>query len=321
MAITISRSSAGLLLALLAVSIAALNASASKLVMQEAVSPLQLSALRALGASAVLLGGLVIVAPRRLLVPWRLVPGVVLYGAIGIAAAQVSTALAFQRLDVGLAILIQYLAPLLVALWTAAVVRRPLERRAWLGIGLAICGLAIVALASHGAAQVNALGVFFAAASAFAVATNYVLVERSVGQVQTPALIAWGTLIAGIVLGALNPSGVRDVLPVLDLRTGFRGLLVADGTPVWFLLMFIVGVGTVAYFATLLMAIRRLTATRTAVTQMLEPVLAAVAAHLLLAETLGSWQITGFAIVLAGVGWAGQPSPLIVGEIVDGEAA
>ncbi len=46
--------------------------------------------------------------------------------------------LAIHRLAIGVALLIEYLAPLLVALWARFVYHEPVRRRIWVALALAL---------------------------------------------------------------------------------------------------------------------------------------------------------------------------------------
>ena len=48
------------------------------------------------------------------------------------------------RLPIGIALLIEYIAPILIALWAWAVFKEPIRRRIWVALVLAVVGLAVV---------------------------------------------------------------------------------------------------------------------------------------------------------------------------------
>ena len=63
----------------------------------------------------------------------------------GIAMVQWLYFVAIQRMPVGIALLFEYTAPLMVALWVRFVQRQPVRSRLWLGLACALVGLALVA--------------------------------------------------------------------------------------------------------------------------------------------------------------------------------
>jgi drug/metabolite transporter (DMT)-like permease len=48
---------------------------------------------------------------------------------------------AIRQLPVGIALLFEYTAPVMVALWARFGQRRPVRRRLWLGLALSLAGL------------------------------------------------------------------------------------------------------------------------------------------------------------------------------------
>src|SRR5581483_3116713 len=88
-----------------------------------------------------------------------------LFGVVGVALVQLFYFLAIHRLAIGIALLIQYLGPLLVAIYARAFGREPARRRIWLALGCSLAGLALMVELWNGAA-LDGLGVAFALVSA-----------------------------------------------------------------------------------------------------------------------------------------------------------
>lgn len=102
----------------------AVNGTVSKVILGSGISSGQLTAVRCAGA---LIGlGLIAAAtrPRSLRVRTGDLPLLVALG-IGLAVVQWAYFFAIHRLDIGIALLIQYIAPLLVALWARFVFTSP----------------------------------------------------------------------------------------------------------------------------------------------------------------------------------------------------
>jgi drug/metabolite transporter (DMT)-like permease len=79
------------------------------------------------------------------------------------------------------------------------------------------------------------------------------------------------------------------------------GALIATTSPVWFLMLTMIVVGTIVPFLLLVGALRHISATRAGVTAMFEPVAGALVAYAWLGESLSAVQLTGGAIVLIGI--------------------
>ena len=54
------------------------------------------------------------------------------------------------RLPIGIALLIEYIAPILIALWAWSVFKEPIRRRIWVALVLAVAGLAVVVRSGAG---------------------------------------------------------------------------------------------------------------------------------------------------------------------------
>src|SRR5205823_9588407 len=65
-------------------------------------------------------------------------------GIGGLALVQWSYFFAIHRLPIGEALLVQYVAPLLVALWARFVYRERVRPRIWLALALGVAGLVLI---------------------------------------------------------------------------------------------------------------------------------------------------------------------------------
>jgi drug/metabolite transporter (DMT)-like permease len=87
---------------------------------------------------------LAVTAPGRLRLSRRELPYIVSFGVAGFAFVQWFYFLAINRLAIGVALLIEYLAPLLVALWARFFYKETVRRCIWVALGLALTGLALI---------------------------------------------------------------------------------------------------------------------------------------------------------------------------------
>src|SRR5688500_15638548 len=95
----------------------ALNGSLARFLLDDGVSAPHLSELRSGLSFVALLVGVAIVSPGRLRVERRDVPRLAWLGIAGLAGVHATYFLAIERLPIGVALVIQYLGPLLVLLW------------------------------------------------------------------------------------------------------------------------------------------------------------------------------------------------------------
>src|SRR6266540_2422459 len=123
----------------------AVNGSVAKLVIQAGIGPAHLTTLRASGAFLALLGGVLVHDARRLAVRRQELATLVVFGLTGLFLVPMLYFVAISRLPVGIGLLFEYTAPLLVALWARFGQRRPVRTRLWGGLVLSLAGLACVA--------------------------------------------------------------------------------------------------------------------------------------------------------------------------------
>lgn len=110
----------------------------------------QVSFLRIGLAAVFVLVSVAALRPRALRIrgrDWGVLLG---YGLFGVAGAQAFFFVAVTRIPVGVAVLLEFTAPVFVALWVRFVRHTNLPTAVWLGIALAMAGLAMVAQVWHG---------------------------------------------------------------------------------------------------------------------------------------------------------------------------
>src|SRR5262245_31547129 len=280
-----------------------LNGGISKTILAAGLSSGRLAQVRSLGAAVALVAVLALIAPARLRLTRRELPYVVTFGVAGLAFVQWFYFLALHRLAIGVALLIEYLAPLLVALWARFFAKETVRRRVWVALGLALGGLALIVNVFGGGTSLSTAGVLFALAGAFAYATYVLLAEHVVGNRDPVSLLAWGFLFASVFWAVLDPLWSFPG-HLLTTRTSLQGNLAEWHLPVWTLALLMIVVGTVVPFFLLISALRHLPATRVGIVAMLEPVVGAVVGWAWLSESLGGVQLLGAAVVLAAIALA-----------------
>jgi drug/metabolite transporter (DMT)-like permease len=276
----------------------AVNGTVSKVLLTGGITALRLTELRCAGALLGLGVVLAVVSPQRLRVRLRELPMLAAFGIAGVAATQWFYFVAIGRLPVGIALLFEYTAPLMVALWARFVLHEQVRSRVWVALVLALGGLALVAQVWAGG-SLDGTGVAAALAAAVALAAYYLLGERSTTTRDPLSTTFWSFVFATAFWTVLQPWWSFP-WESLDGSTALLGNV--DGTaPVWLLAASMVVLGTILPFVLVLTGLRHLPATRVGVVGMLEPVLAAAVAWAWLGEALGAAQLVGGAVVLAGI--------------------
>ena len=269
-----------------AVALWSLNAVVAKVVIESGgLSAMRLAEVRSTGSGLLMLAALALMRPRTLRFrrrrEWLWIAA---FGIGGLAFVHFLYFAAIQRLDIGTGLVIEYIAPALVAAWARFFVHEPVRRRLWIALAVALGGLALVVELPNGV-TLNGLGVAAAFAGAFAYAFYILMADRSLKEGRdAPSLLAWGLLFAGVFWAIVQP---RWSFPggLVAGDASLLGRLAGVSAPVWLLLLSVVVLGTIVPFVMILNALHHLSPTRVVVVAMLEPVLATLTAFAWLEES------------------------------------
>jgi drug/metabolite transporter (DMT)-like permease len=283
----------------LGVTLFAVNGTVSKVLLTTGISAPRLTELRCAGA--VLGLGLLVLAvePARLRVQRDELPLLASYGVLGVAFTQCFYFIAIERMPVSIALLFEYTAPVLVALYARFVLHERVRSRVWVALALAVSGLALVAEVWSGA-TLDGIGVGAALIAAVALAAYYILGERSSGTRDPLSTTFWAFVFASVFWAIAQPWWGFPTASVQG-STSLLGNLDAQSLPVWGLAAWMVVLGTVVPFLLILSALHHLPATRVGLASMLEPVLAGLVAWAWLGEALSPPQLAGGVVVLFGI--------------------
>ena len=277
----------------------AVNGSVSKVVLNSGLSSLELAQIRATCAALGLLAFLVLFARARLRVGRRELLFLAAFGVVGVAMVQWLYFVAIHNLPVGVALLIEFTAPLFVALFARFVYKERIRRRIWVAVILCIAGLGVVVEVWAGVAF-STVGVTAALGGAFGLTAYLLMAERERRHRDPVSLSFYGFLFAAALWAVVQPLW-EFPWNVLGDTVSLQGNLSDHSAPVWLMVGFIIVVGTMITFSLLTGALRHLSATRASIVATLEPVVATVVAWIWLEETFGPTQLIGGAIVLGGI--------------------
>jgi drug/metabolite transporter (DMT)-like permease len=293
------RPALGYAMVAIAATLFAVNGTVSKVILKSGLSAEQLTEVRCAGA---LVGLLLLAAstrPASLRVRLEELPLLLALGVIGLALVQWSYFYAIARLDIGVALLIQFVGPILVALWARFVFGEHVRQRIWLALALALAGLTLIVEVWRGG-RLSTAGTLAAVVAAFTYAAYILMAERGVRRRDPISLSAWGFLFATLFWSVLAPwwdfpSGrVDDDVSLL-------GNLASSHFAVWLLMLWMILLGTIVPFLLVVGALLHITATRAGITGMLEPVVAICVAWVWLGEALHPVQVGGAVLTLAGI--------------------
>jgi drug/metabolite transporter (DMT)-like permease len=222
---------------------------------------------------------------------WRLIVG---FGLMPVLGCQLFFFSAMQRMPVAVALLIQYLAPvmLVVAVWVRTR-RAPSALVLW-GSLVAIVGLVLVVDISG--ASFDLIGTLLALAAAVCVCAYFVISERAGDDLPPLALAASGLLTGAIVMGILCVTGIMPFeAPAVSV------VLAGAAVPWWMPLLWVAGVATTLGYAFGVMAVPRIGSRVASFVGLSEVLFALMFAWIFLAEVPAPVQFAGGALILVGV--------------------
>ena len=205
---------------------------------------------------------------------------------------------AIDRLPIGIGLLFEFTAPVLIALWARFAWHEPVRRRVWPALGLVIGGLDArrAGLARHRRSTASASLAGLLAAVALAV--YYLMGERLVGRRDPISVVCFGLGFASLAWAIVLPWWS---FPTETLRISVElphGLVTV---PVGALALWGIVLGTIVPFSLSVAALKHLPATTVGIVATFEPVAAAVIAWVWLGEALVAVQIVGGVVVLVGI--------------------
>ena len=291
---------AGYALAAGAATLWAINASIASTLMDRGLDWAPLSQLRVSGAFVLLAAGLAVARPRLLRVDRAAVPELAVLGVVALAPVQATYFLAIDRLEIGAALTIQYLAPLLVLLWLRLWLGRRIASGVWYAVALSVAGCFFV-VEAYNAGSLDGIGVAAAFASAITFASYMVLSERAGAHHSPFTTITYGFGFATLAWAVAQPWWL---FPFDELGSPRDALLAAG----------VVVVGTLLPFLAMVAALALIPASRGGVVATLEPVLAALFAWVLVGQELAALQVLGIVLVVAAVVWVQLHRPDLEAE-------
>jgi drug/metabolite transporter (DMT)-like permease len=219
----------------------------------------------------------------------------VIYGVVAMAGTQLAYFNAVARLDVGVALLLEFLAPVLLLTWSSLRARSLPARATLAGAALSLIGLALV-LDVGGTTALDPIGVAWGLVAAACLSGFFVLSERGADELPVLVMAAGGTTVGALVLLLSVLIGVVP-LAFSTADTELAGLSVPWFVPVLWLIL----VATVAAYLTGIAAIARLGTRVSSFVGLAEVLFAVLIAWLLLAELPGPGQLVGGACIVAGI--------------------
>ncbi|HET6684692.1 MAG TPA: EamA family transporter [Gaiella sp.] len=290
----------GYAMAVAAAGLFAINGTVSKVILTSAdMTSLRLTELRTTGAFAGLAVFIALTSPGRLRIGRDEIRLLVFYGIVGFALVTWLYFVAIERLPIGIGLLLEFTAPVLVALWARVMWHEHVRRRVWAALALALAGLMLVAEVWQDA-RLDTVGVAAGLLASGALATYFLAGEHATGRRDALSLTCISLGVAAAFWAVVQPWWGFPFDELWE-TVSLQGALESTTAPVWLLSLWMIVLGTIIPFALSLGALHHLPATRVSIVAMVEVVLASIVAWVWLEETLSAAQLTGGAVVLIGI--------------------
>lgn len=251
--------------------------------------------------------------PRIAISPKDL-PYFMILGFVGVAGMQFAYYYSISKIQVGPAILIQYISPVWIALYSFLFQKEPITKGTWAALCLAVLGCYLVMGGYRmDLLRLNRLGVVSGLIASF-LFTFYTLAGERGLRRHDP----WTILLYGFGFGAILYWILGSPLRILWGGYPFR---------FWLAFLYIAVFSTLIPFGLYFKGVERIRATRANIVSTWEPVVAGVAAFFILGETLeflqvmGGFGVIGAVILLQVAKERRAPSPALeIREKGDGGA-
>ncbi len=288
---------AGYLLCVIAAPLFAMAGIVGAIAIDGGMAPLDFAAFRAYAGAVILLPFVLLALRsfrRRSLVP------IILYAGIGVVASQSAYFEAISRIDIALALVIVFLAPLLVAAYERIHLGVRLPRYAYGAMLLAVGGVAVAVLATSGGIDdVSIAGLALAAFVMVTFAMQIILATRLPREVGPLASTGATIVVAAVLYIPLAPFWALPA-GILDVPVSLDGVLAVD-VPVWSALAWVALLGSALPFVVVIAGTQRIGAGAASMIGMIEPVIGSLIAWVLLGQVLEPVQVVGIGATIAGV--------------------
>ena len=285
----------GYALTAIAAALFAVSASFARSLLDDGVSAWHLTELRSVLAFTLLTGWLALTNRGLLRVEREDVKRLAFLGVFGLAAVQSTYFAAIARLDIGVALTIQYLAPGLILVYVALVHRRRVPAPLWGAVALAVAGSFFV-VEAYDTDGLDGLGLMWAVLCMVTFAINLMASEKAGERLDSRTTLAWGFGFCTLVFLVAVPPWTFP----FDEFASAENVLLGLGVGV---------LGTLVPFILIVTALRHISAAHAGVIATLEPVIASIVAWPVHDQVLGAPQIAGILIVVAAVAWVQSHRP------------
>ncbi|ABM09271.1 EamA family transporter [Paenarthrobacter aurescens] len=285
----------GLGIALFSSAVFGTSGSFAKSMLETGWSPGAAVAVRLTGAALILAIPAVVVLRGR----WHQLKDnwltILLFGLIGVAGCQLFYFNAVARLSVGVALLLEYLAPVMIVLWLWIASRRRPRALTAAGALLSLGGLVLV-LDLTGAVKVDFIGVLWGMAAAVCLVIYFFITAKENDSLPPLVLASGGLFVGALVIWLVGLLGLLPMsFSTADTTLG------PWTTPWWVSAVGLIILATVLAYVSGIMAARSLGSKVASFVSLTEVLFAVIWAWLLLGELPGPIQLLGGLLIVGGV--------------------
>jgi len=265
-----------------------ISGTSAKFLFNSGVTPFQLVQLRVTISTGTLLIWLLIRDPSQLKIARKDILYFAVFGMVGMGCCQFTYLFAISRIHVAAAILVQYLAPAFIALYTVVFAHEKLSRPTLLALVGALSGCYLVVGAYNlDLLAMNLAGIIGGVLAAVSFAWYSIHGEYGMRRYSPWTVLFYAMVFASVLWNILQPP----------LEAFMHHYSIME----WGWILYIAIMGTCVPFGLYLEGINLIRSTRASITATLEPITAGLIAYIFLNEVLEPLQIVGGFIVIASI--------------------
>ena len=271
----------------------------AKLIVAGGISPVRLTQIRTIGVFVALLIVLLITNRGALKVTRKELPNLALMGIFGIAGVQALYFFAVTRMPVSITLVIEFTAPIWIAIYIRFFRKQIVKPMMWWGIGSALAGLLLVTEIWQGL-KLDGIGVIAAFIDALFLAYYFLRLEATVKIRNGLSLLVYVFGFAALFLSIIQPPWTFPT-EIFTTQLSLEDLSPGNYIVGWQLIAILIIFGSIIPYIFITYGVKKIPASQASVIAMLEPVIAGGIAWLVLTEALTPLQIIGGATVLVGI--------------------
>ncbi len=265
----------------------ALSGTASKFLFAGGITPIELVQFRAAGSAVLLAIGMGLWKPSSLKIVMGDCAYLFILGAL-LAVTQFTYLFAISKTLVAVAILLQYQAPVVVALYALIFLRERLAGTTVVAIACSAIGCYLAVGAYNvGIFTQDKMGILSGLCSAVAFALYTVKSEYGFRRYSPWTVVLYALIVAAIIWNTIHPP--------------FNALSRPHSLGTWWRILFVTVFGTLVPFGFYNVGIKRIRPAHAAITATLEPIAAAIVSFIFLGEMLEGRQILGAILVVGAI--------------------